>query len=139
MKKYITILFLCISLVSFSQKKKSSKAKNDAIEKEMSFMLECSASKAFNSTFELKTDRNLNDYLAFKVCNDEKNKRIIGVVIAYQQRHMSISEVGRIKVNIAPKSLGIAKFYPDLSITESMFNDLFICKYIYSDGTSLRL
>jgi hypothetical protein len=87
----------------------------------------------------LKTDGNLNDYLEFKVCNDQTNKRVIGVVIAYQQKHMTKQEIGRVKLNVGPKSIGYAKYYPSLSLDKSMYDQIFICKYIYSDGTSLSL
>ena len=139
MKKNLTYLILCITLVSFSQKKKSSKTENDAIEKEMRFIIECSAIRAFNSTYELKTDRNLNDYLRFKVCNDQTTKRIIGVVVGYKQEHMPLKEIGRVRTNVNPKSIGYANYYPNFSVSESMFNQLIICKYIYSDNTTLRL
>lgn len=139
MKKLLTILVLCMTLVCFSQKKKSSKAENDAIENEIRFMLECTAAHAYTNNHKLKTDTNLNDYLEFKICNDQTNKRVIGVVIAYQQKHMPIQETGRVKLNIAPKSIGYAKYYPSYKVNESMYDQLFVYKYIYSDGTTLKL
>lgn len=134
MKKNILLLFmLSLSLTTYSQKKRQTA---NSASKEIKFIVDCSAAKSYNH-FEVKTDKNLIDYLEYNVCNEDRYVRIVGVIFAYKQNHMPMKEIGRFKVNIAPLTVGIAKYYPNLTIDESMYKDIFVYKCIFSDGTTV--